>query len=115
MYGIDFVHAKIHIMRNLLSIKYLVIVIMIKSKRIKIGKKTFVLKAQSYRAMFLFEDIAEKPVNELKTLKDQVVYIYCVLKVSNPDFNYSLEEFFDLLENDDSIIAEFAKLNEKKK
>jgi hypothetical protein len=88
---------------------------MIRKNTIKIGKQKFVLKAQSYRAMFLFEDITDKPVSELTTFKDKVTYIYCVLKVSNTDFYYTLENFFDLLENDDSVIAEFAKLTEKKK
>jgi len=87
---------------------------MIKSKKIKIAKKSYILKAQSYRAMFLFEEVTGKPISDLKTLQDQITYIYCVLKSSN-DFEYDLEQFFDLLENDDSVIAEFAKLNPEKK
>ena len=88
---------------------------MMNNKKIKIKGKKHLLKAQSYRAMFLFEEITEKPINELKSLQDQVTYIYCVLISSNENFNYTLEEFFDILEEDNTVIEEFAKLNIQKK
>ena len=88
---------------------------MIKSIKIKIEGKKYNLKAQSYRAMFLFEEVAEKSVAEIKTLQDQVTYIYCILKTSNDDFDLSLEAFIDALEKDDSILSEFYKLAAIKK
>lgn len=88
---------------------------MIKSKQIKINNKIYVLKAQSYRAMFLFEDITDKSIGDLKTLRDQVVYIYCILKTSNKEFEYDLENFIDLLEENNNILEEFAALTTQKK
>jgi len=90
---------------------------MIKESNIIIENVNYKLKASSYRAMFLFEEIAGKPISELKSLKDQLVYIYCILKVSNDTFLYTLEDFIDVLESGDggTIMAQFAKLTEGKK
>ena len=88
---------------------------MIKTKKIKINKKNYILKAQSYRAMFLFEDITGKSAAEVKTVQDQITYIYCILNASNKDFEYNLEEFIDILDEDNSVVEEFAKLVTSKK
>ena len=84
---------------------------MINTTKIKIGNIQYVLKSHSYRAMFKFEALTGKPVSELSTLQDQVTFIYCILETSNVEFPYSLEDFFDLMDENDSILVEFAKLS----
>lgn len=89
---------------------------MIKNTKIRINGKSYKLKAQSYRAMFLFEEIVDKPITEIKTLHDQIAYIYCILKTSNEGFEYNLEEFIDILEEGEgNILKEFAKIVSTKK
>jgi len=91
---------------------------MIKETNIRIENVNYKLKSSSYRAMFLFEEITDKSIAELTSLKDQLIYIYCILKVSNPiNFIYTLEDFIDVLESGEGegILAQFAKLTEEKK
>ena len=85
------------------------------SKTIKIKGLEFTMKSSSYRAMFQFEEMLGKSVSEIKTLKDQIIFVYCILDTSNKDFPYSLEDFIDLLEEYDSILIEFSKLTEQLK
>ena len=65
------------------------------------------LKKHSYRALFMFEDITKKPVMEIRTLKDQVLFLYCLFVSSNEDFPYDFEQFVDILEEDTSLFDEF--------
>jgi len=82
-----------------------------KEVKIKLGNKEFKLKNHSYRAMFMFEDISGKQVTEMSTFKDQLMYFYCLISVSNKDFPYTFDSFVDLLEEDESILQEFNKIN----
>jgi len=82
---------------------------------IKIKGSKYKLKSHSYRAMFLFEDITGKQVTEIATIKDQVLFLWCILKSSNKDFEFTFEEFVDIIEEEESILEEFAKLNEGSK
>ena len=90
-----------------------------KSIKIKIRGKKYLLKAHSYRAIFLYEEMTGKPIGEMSSFKDQVTFLYCLLKAANDDFNYSFPDFIDMLEEDDSIFQDFANLQmsdaEKKK
>jgi len=70
-----------------------------KSKKIKIVGKNYNIKPFTYRALFLFEEIAKKPVSDIATFKDQVTYFYCVLKASDKSFEYTFDEFIDLLDD----------------
>ena len=85
---------------------------MIKTTKVKIGKTKYVLKDNSYRAMFLFEEISGKSMAESGSLYDTMLHIYCILKTSNENFEYEVEEFIDMLDDDgDYLLTEFAKLN----
>jgi hypothetical protein len=88
---------------------------MVKEIKVTIRGFKYTLKSQSYRAMFLFEDITGKPIEEVNTLRDRITYIYCILKVSNKDFDFSLEDFFDILDADDSILISFTEMASVKK
>lgn len=80
------------------------------SKLVKIEGKEYTLKSHSYRALFLYEEITNKNVADLKTTQEQVTLIYCLLKVSNDDFDLSLGEFFDVLDIDDSVIMAYYEI-----
>ncbi len=90
---------------------------MIKTITVKLEGKEYKLKASSYRAMFFYEELTDKSVGDIKTLQEQMTYLYCILKVSNEHFSYNLEEFFDLLEADKAgnLLSDFAKLATEKK
>ena len=89
---------------------------MIKSTKIKIGKKNYIFKAHSYRALFMFEDMTGKKIDEMKTLEEQCIFIYCIFKTSNKDFEYELTEFIDVLEEEGHNISNFfQKIDSEKK
>jgi len=90
---------------------------MIKETRINIENVNYVLKASSYRAMFLYEEITGKSIADIKSLQDQIIYIYCLLKTSNDNFLYDLEGFIDVLDKGEgeSILTTFANLATGKK
>ena len=89
---------------------------MIKKITVKIEGKKYVMKTQSYRALFLWEEITGKTISEMKGMKDMITLFYCLLKVSNDNFDYDLEGFVDAIEEDEQLINELiASQNTDKK
>lgn len=74
---------------------------------IKINKQDYKIK-QTIRALFLFEEISNKPF-EIKTTLDNYLYFYCLLLANNPDF-MDWDAFVDSLDNDPNIIVEITNL-----
>lgn len=76
--------------------------------------KEYKIKLFSYRALFLFEELAGKPFSEASTLKDNVLYMYCLLS-ANKDFEYEFEDYLDVLEDNpdmlETLLAELYKAN----
>lgn len=72
--------------------------------KIKLGEKEYVVK-KSMRALLLFEELTGKPMSKIDdSLNNTITLFYCILKVANKDFNYTFDEFIDLIdENIDSI------------
>jgi len=60
---------------------------------------------KTFRSLMKFEEMTGKSVYRIsESINDMVTLFYCVLKVNNINFDYSLDEFIDLLdENEDSI------------
>ena len=84
-----------------------------KTIKIKVKGKDYNIKANSYRAMFLYEDMSNKKINEISTFKDQIMFLYCSFLASNEDFKYSFDEFINILEEDQNIFDEFIKMGEE--
>lgn len=74
---------------------------------IKINNQDYKIK-QTIRALFLFEEISNKPF-EIKTTLDNYLYFYCLLLANNPDF-MDWDSFVDSLDNDPNIIVEITNL-----
>jgi len=83
--------------------------------KIKFDSKTYYLKPTSYRAIFLYEEMTGDLIGNISTFKQQVQYLYCLFKASNDDFDYTFEEFVDILEANPEIFQTFISLNESKK
>jgi len=81
-----------------------------KNITVKIDGKKYKLKKHSYRAMMQFEELAQKPIVKMKTFRDQITFLYCLLNASNEDFSYTFDEFIDVLEEDDKIFQQFVGL-----
>lgn len=78
---------------------------------IKIKDKICKFK-QTIRALFLWEQIAQRPF-EIKSLLDNYLYFYCILLANNPDF-MMWDEFIDALDEDPEIFDSLIKiLNER--
>lgn len=78
---------------------------------IKIKDTVYQFK-QTIRALFLWEQIAQRPF-EIKTLLDNYLYFYCILLANNPDFML-WDEFIDALDDDPEIFQSLVKiLNER--
>ena len=88
---------------------------MIDTIKVKIKGKKYNLKNHAFRAMFLFEEMTGKSIVDVELLKDQVAYLYCLFKASNDSFEFTLDEFIDILEDDTKIFTDFLQHISKKK
>ena len=88
---------------------------MINTIKVKIKGKKYLLKDHAFRAMFLFEEMTGKSIVDIKLLKDQVTYMYCLFKASNEEFDYTFDEFLDILEDDVQLFTDFVSHISKKK
>jgi hypothetical protein len=91
--------------------------------KIKIAGKEYILK-QSFRGLMTFEEMTNKPVEAVETMKDILTLFYCLLKACNKEtFTYSLDSFIDELDDSGAGIETFTNFmkganqgtNEKKK
>lgn len=80
---------------------------------IKIREKEYQIK-QSFRTYMLFEELSGKQIGEIETMKDNIMLIYCTFKGCNKNFEFSFDEFIDILDENPEIFSEFGKLNETK-
>lgn len=87
-----------------------------KRNTVKINGSEYKVK-NTLRALFIFEQIAEKPF-EVKTVLDNYVFFYSVLLANNPDNPLDWDEFIDALDDDPSltekmntILAESSRLD----
>jgi hypothetical protein len=73
---------------------------------IKLNGKKFELISHSFRADWLFEAMAGKTVEEAKGTRDNMMYIYCLFQARNKDFEYSFDEFVDIIDDNQEIMKE---------
>jgi len=81
--------------------------------KVTIKDKEYNLKAHSYRALFMFEEMTGKQITDISTLKDQITLLYCLFKGNNKDFELSFDDFIDVIEEDESIFQKFVELNDE--
>lgn len=78
---------------------------------IKIKDTVYQFK-QTIRALFLWEQIAQRPF-DIKSLLDNYLYFYCILLANNSDF-MMWDDFIDALDEDPEIFNSLVKiLNER--
>ena len=82
---------------------------------ITIRKEKYKVKTHSYRAMFLFEEVAGKSVSQATTLKDNILYLHCLLVSCNEDFPYDFDELLDVMEEETELLAELQGASSEKK
>lgn len=80
---------------------------------IKINNQEYKIK-QTIKALFLFEEIAQKQF-EIKTTLDNYLYFYCLLLANNPDF-MDWDEFINCLDENPQILISISNfLNKQQK
>jgi hypothetical protein len=76
---------------------------------IKIEGRDFVIK-RSFRALMLFEEMTGRMVDNIhENVTDVMKLFYCFLKGGNKDFEYSYDEFIDLVDNNEGIFEDFSQ------
>lgn len=75
---------------------------------IKINEAQYIVK-QSFRSLLYFEEITQRSANTINdNLTDVLILFYCILKAGNKNtFKYSLDEFYDLLDNNQDSLEIF--------
>ncbi len=82
-------------------------------EKITLFGKEWILK-RSMTAFLLFEELRKKPISELSnSLVDTLTIFYCILKAKNKDFNYSFDEFIELLDDEIDALNNFNAYMEK--
>jgi len=75
---------------------------------ITINGKQYKVK-YTIRALFIFEQITNKPF-EIKTLLDNYVFFYSMILANNPDNVLDWDEFLDALDGDKDLLQQLTKL-----
>lgn len=75
--------------------------------KVIINGKEFKVKL-SLKNLFVYERL--RGYGEMITLEDKIVYIYATLLVHNESFEMTFDEFMKALDEDQSILNQFAEL-----
>jgi len=82
-------------------------------EKITLFGKDWVIK-KSMTAFLLYEELTGKPISQItNSLSDTLTIFYCILKAKNKDFNYSFDEFIELLDDEIDALTQFNELMEK--
>ena len=75
--------------------------------------KEFYIK-ESIRSLLIFEELTGKKAAEISdNLTDTLTLFYCFLRANNKDtFNYTFENFIDLIDVNESAVNSFVKFIE---
>jgi hypothetical protein len=80
---------------------------MLNEIKIKIADQEYLIK-KSNRALMEFERVTGKSVFNLDdSYTSLITMFYCILKVNNQHFSYTLDKFIDLLDNNQDSIDVF--------
>lgn len=72
---------------------------------IEINENKIELK-QTMKSMLIFEKIQDKSF-DIITIGDVIIYFYCCIIASKKDFNLTIDEFIDWLDNNQSEFQNF--------
>lgn len=61
----------------------------------------------SMLAIKLFEELAQKPITKITTTWDNYLFFYCTLKALNEKFDYTLEQFTEITDNNPGAFINF--------
>lgn len=81
-----------------------------KELKIKIREDEFTIK-QSFRTFLLYEEMTGKQVTDIETIKDVLNLLYCTFKGCNKNWNYTFDEFLDIVDEQPEIFEQFNKFN----
>lgn len=74
---------------------------------IVINEKELTLR-QSFRALMKFEQITGKDAYQISTsITDTISLFWCMLSASNPDFDTTLDDFINLLDEQPDLLEHF--------
>lgn len=74
---------------------------------IKINETEYVFK-QTYKAIMIWEQIAQRPF-EIKNTTDNLLYYYSILLANNKEECLSFDEFIEALDNEPMLLLEMTK------
>lgn len=81
-----------------------------KEIKISIKEKEYTLK-QTFRTYLLFEELTGKQISDIKTMKDMIYLLYCTFKANNKEFEYSFDDFIDVIDENPEIFTKFNEFN----
>lgn len=78
----------------------------VESKKIKLSGKEYLFRA-NFRCLLEFEKISGKSVNEIESLNDSTMFVYCGIKAgmihAKKPYKLTYDEFVDTLDNFDVL------------
>lgn len=77
---------------------------------VEIRNKKYIIK-QSFRSYLLYEEMTGRQIGEVTSMKDVLTLLYCTLKGCNKDFEYSFDEYIDIIDEDPTIFDKFNEFN----
>lgn len=78
-----------------------------KEIKVKIDNIDYKVK-RTNRSLMFFENYTKKSIDELSgTMTDILTLFYCVLHVNNENFNFSFEDFCDILDEYPQVFSDF--------
>lgn len=77
---------------------------------IELKGKEYVIK-QSFRSYLLFEEMTKKQISEIQSFKDIITLLYCTLKGCNKTFDYSFDDFIDIIDENPEVFEKFNEFN----
>jgi hypothetical protein len=66
---------------------------------------------QSFRSYLLYEEMTQKQISEIETMKDILTLLYCTFKGCNKIFTFTFDEYIDFIDDDPTILTRFNEFN----
>jgi hypothetical protein len=80
---------------------------MIESITIKLSEKEYLVK-RNWKSLIMFEEMTKKSIDDIKgSVKDLIMLFYSILKANNKDFTLSIDEFIDILDENEDAVESF--------
>ena len=73
---------------------------------VKVNDKEITLR-YSFRSLILYENIQKKSFSP-ETTTDVLIFMFCVILSSEKDLDFDFNQFLDMIDENPSLVAEFA-------